>query len=291
MNEPKRQHSVPAMLQRRFLDERGKLWFFDKGRPENGVIDTDVGNLFVRNRQYTLINADGTRDWSLETRYSGLEGEMNILIDKLVDPVTSGNYPTISPTERQILNQYLYEQWRRVPEVYDRLLSDEQFAALHRKTVDEFEKRFRPVTVEERNKFSSQDYLRTERRRARVASLSKPSSQVLDVISRKGLFFARTAPRRSFIIGSVPVQKLTPPGQSDLGTPEVELWLAIHPNVAVVFAGEATQSGLVSLPTEAVRRMNLVIAEQSSVFAGRDKALVTSIASRLPRSSSLNRSP
>src|SRR5947208_9370887 len=127
MNEPKRHHSVPEMLQKRFADERGMLWFFDKCRPELGVRETSASSLFVRNRQYTLMKDDGTRDWSLETRYSELEGEMNILISKIVPNVGASIYPNLSPDERTLLNRYVYEQWRRVPEIYDRMISDDQF--------------------------------------------------------------------------------------------------------------------------------------------------------------------
>jgi Protein of unknown function (DUF4238) len=203
MNEPKRHHSVPEMLQKRFADERGMLWFFDKSRPELGVRETSASSLFVRNRQYTLTKDDGTRDWSLETRYSELEGEMNILIGKIVPNVGASVYPNLSPDERTLLNRYVYEQWRRVPEIYDRMISDDQFQEMHQETVAEFERLYRPLTSAERAKFAQPAYLRSERKRARVSSLSKPSSSALEIISDKGLYFTRTAADRSFLIGSV----------------------------------------------------------------------------------------
>jgi hypothetical protein len=279
MNEPKRQHSVPEMLQQRFADGRGMLWFFDKDRPELGVRDTSASSLFVRNRQYTLTNDDGTRDWSLETRYSHLEGDMNVLINKIVPRVCASDYPRLTSTERTLLDRYVYEQWRRVPEVYERMISDDQFKLMHQETVAEFEHRYRPITPFERAKFAHPDYLRSERKRARVVSLSKPSSSALEIISNKGLYFTRTATNRSFLIGSVPVMKMTPPGRSDLRLPDVEVWLAIHPNVAIVLAGNSPDAGMVlSLSPEAVRTINRAIANQSEIFAGRDKALVTSVA-------------
>jgi Protein of unknown function (DUF4238) len=281
MNEPKRHHSVPEMLQKRFADERGMLWFFDKSRPELGVRETSASSLFVRNRQYTLTKDDGTRDWSLETRYSELEGGMNILIGKIVPNVGASVYPNLSPDERTLLNRYVYEQWRRVPEIYDRMISDDQFQEMHQETVAEFERLYRPLTSAERAKFAQPAYLRSERKRARVSSLSKPSSSALEIISDKGLYFTRTAADRSFLIGSVPVIKLHPPELSDLRLPEVEVWLAIHPNVAIVLARHKIEPGAV-LPVspETVRTINRAIANQSETFAGRDKALVTSIAKR-----------
>src|SRR4051812_17514065 len=111
-NEPKRQHSVPRMLQQRFVNSRKMLWFFDKRRPSDGVNETSPTNLFVQNRQYTLKKNDGTRNWSLEERYSKIEGFMDLLIDKIVPPVLSGQLPPISESERRLLDLYIYEQWR-----------------------------------------------------------------------------------------------------------------------------------------------------------------------------------
>jgi hypothetical protein len=72
---------------------------------------------------------------------------------------------------------------------------------------------------------------------------------------------------------------MTPPGKSDLRLPDVEVWLAVHPNVAIVAAGSNPDVGLIlSLSPEVVRKVNRSIATQSEVFAGRDKASVASVA-------------
>ena len=75
---------------------------------------TSPDNLFVRKRQYTLSHNDGTRDWSLETRYSKIEGYMNLLIEKIVRSVLDGDYPSLTQNERGLIDLYVYEQWRRV---------------------------------------------------------------------------------------------------------------------------------------------------------------------------------
>jgi hypothetical protein len=278
MNEPKRQHSVPGMLQRRFADTRGRLWFFDKQRAALGIRDTSPDNLFVHNRQYTLLNSDGTRDWSLETRYSSLEGYMNLLIEKVVPPVLAGNYPSLTANERGLIDLYVYEQWRRVPELYERLISHSDFIALVDESVAEYEQEHRRLTPVERARFESTAYLKAERQRARVMSLSRTTGTALAALSTKGLFFARTARNRSFLLGSFPVMKLTPVGQNDLNHPQVEVWLAIDPNVAVVLAADNSLNRNITLSAEGVRYINRIIAKQSGTFAGRDKALVASIA-------------
>ena len=277
-NEPKRQHSIPEMLQRRFANAHGKLWFFDKQRASLGVQATSPDNLFVRKRQYTLSHNDGTRDWSLETRYSKIEGYMNLLIEKIVQSVLGGEYPSLTRNERGLIDLYVYEQWRRVPELYDSLISDSDFVALVEESVAEYEQKYRALTPEERARFSSKAYLKDERHRARVISLSHTTGNAQAALSKKGLFFARTARNRSFLLGSSPVLKLTPIGQNDLNHPQVEVWLAIHPNVAIILAADESLNRNIMLPAEGVRQINRIIAKQSGTFAARDKALVESLA-------------
>jgi hypothetical protein len=281
MNEPKRHHSVPEMLQRRFADQREMLWFFDKLRPNLGVRSTTSNSLFVRHRQYTFKHSDGRRDWSLEVRYSQLEGYMNVLIERIVPEVIGGKYPKLTPNERALLDLYLYEQWRRVPELYDKLISDSEFVALIQQSLDEYEQQIRPLTSAEREGFMSAAYLKAERQRVRVLSLSHTTGTSLAALSTKGLFFARTAKNRSFLLGSSPVIKLTPLDQSDLSHPNVEVWLAIDPNVAIVLAANNGLNRNITISAEQVRHINRVIAKESEIFAARDKALVASIAKGL----------
>jgi hypothetical protein len=73
MKPPKRHHFVPQMLLNRFADGEGRIAFFDKSRPENGVQITTPKNLLVRQHLYSKINRDGSRDGTLEAYYSELE--------------------------------------------------------------------------------------------------------------------------------------------------------------------------------------------------------------------------
>jgi hypothetical protein len=283
MSEPKRQHSVPEMLQQRFADACGLLWFFDKQRPELGVRATSPNNLFVRHRQYTLMHDDGTRTWDLEERYSKMEGYMHVLVEQIVPRVLKGRYPLLPPTSRRLLDLFVYEQWRRVPEVYDQLMSEDEFSSLLRLTMDEYERLHQPLADVEREKFASKEYRKAERKRARVISLSRTNGSILKMLSAKGLFFARTPRKRSFLLGSAPVVKLNPPGPGKLSDPQVEVWLAIDPSVAVVLAGNDADGHIVEMSDQGIRKINQIIARQCEIFAGRDEALVAAIATDIRR--------
>ena len=74
---------------------------------------------------------------------------------------------------------------------------------------------------------------------------------------------------------SIPEMLQRPPiSQNDLNHPEVEVWLAIDPNVAIILAADESLNRNIMLPAEGVRKINRIVAQQSGTFAGRDKALV-----------------
>src|SRR5258708_4915975 len=122
------------------------------------------------------------------------------------------------------------------------------------------------------------DFLKAQRHNARVLALSRTTGTALDSLAQKGLGFAKTPANRSFVLGSSPVVKLTPANQTQLDAPEVEVWLAIDPNVAVVLAGDAGLAIQVSLHPHTVRAINKSVVKQSDMFAGRDRRLVASLA-------------
>ena len=60
------------------------------------------------------------------------------------------------------------------------------------------------------------------------------SDNVFSVITGRGLAVVPIPnPKKSFVLGSQPVLKLTPSESNDLSDPRVELWLAVAPDVMV----------------------------------------------------------
>ena len=282
MSPPKRHHYVPQMLLKRFADTEGRIAFYDKSRPKAGVQITTPKNLLVQQHLYSKKNRDGSIDGSLEAYYSSLESEAHVLFDKIIVAVLDRSIPSISAVEKNIWDRFLYEQWRRVPDLHDEIMPLSDFAQTVREGFEEFEEKFqRPVTAEERERFGGTAALKTFRNNARVAALTRRSSNVTEAIANKALFFGRTAPQRSFIIGSFPVMKLVPfETTNNLDNPAVEIWLPIHPNVMVVSAGLKGESTghLAALHMDRIRGFNESVAKKSTIFAGRSPELIASLA-------------
>jgi hypothetical protein len=284
MRTPKRHHYVPQMLLKRFADAEGRIAFYDKSRPEAGVQITTPKNLLVQQHLYSKRNRDGSIDGSLEACYSALESEAHVLFDRIIAAVLARSIPSISSVEKNLWDRFLYEQWRRVPDLHDEIMPLSGFAQAIREGFQEYEEKYkRPVTAEERERFAGTAALKRFRNNVRVTALNRRSSIVTEAIANKALFFGITAPQRSFIIGSSPVMKLVPSSTTNnLDNPAVEIWLPIHPNVMVVSAGlkGAGTGHLAALHMDRIRGFNESVAKKSTIFAGRSRELIASLAQK-----------
>jgi hypothetical protein len=117
-------------------------------------------------------------------------------------------------------------------------------------------------------------------RNVRVQTLGEPSAEVMRVLERRGIAILRIAqPKKSFIIGSRPVVKLTRHDRTDLNDPNVEMWLPIAADVAVgVGQGDGSVSLHHTVDERPVRQLNMAIARQSGAIAAGSAVLVQSIA-------------
>ena len=96
VNIPKRQHYVAEMILKRFTNAQGRLHFFDKRFPENGVLTSTPKNLFLENHIYTQYDKQGVKDVSLEIFFSKLESEANQIIEKIVAAARIGHTPNLN---------------------------------------------------------------------------------------------------------------------------------------------------------------------------------------------------
>jgi hypothetical protein len=61
MTEAKQHHFVHEAFQARFTNDEGRLYFFDRLRPERGVRKCAPGNLFKQGRLNTVTDAKGVK--------------------------------------------------------------------------------------------------------------------------------------------------------------------------------------------------------------------------------------
>ncbi|MCH7776908.1 MAG: DUF4238 domain-containing protein [Gemmatimonadetes bacterium] len=282
MSVPKRHHYVPQMLLRRFTNARGKLYFFDKRVPEKGVLTSTPKNLFLEKHLYTRYDERGTKDVTLERDFAALEGKANQVIEKIVTAARKGLTPSLTADEKATWDQFFYYQWKRAPDLHEKTSVFGDFENVIQEALAEFETTIRPLTDEERQSMQDRDVLARIKQNAKVDAVADPGQEVQDVLGQKGLgVVIIPKPNKSFVIGSLPIVKLTQPGRTHLADPSVEAWLPIASDVAVTPALSRNREKLVPINEDRhVRGINAAIFKQSTTTAGRSQALITSLANR-----------
>lgn len=95
MTEPKLHHYVPQFHLRRFADEKGRLWAWD--RHADRVFQTSPGGIAAETQFYRLTQyeADGHDLLTLEKQLSDMEGEVALITDQWL-----GWLPLMNPLDK-----------------------------------------------------------------------------------------------------------------------------------------------------------------------------------------------
>ncbi len=277
MSTPKRHHYIPQMLLHRFTDEDGKLYFFDK-RSSNGVMRSTPQNIFLERHLYTQYEEHGKKDVSVEMSLAVLEGQANQIIGKIVNAARSGKRPGLTCLEKRTWDKFFRQQWRRLPSMRDRV-SD---PTLISKVLNNFEDKYQPLTPDERDKFNSPQEQSRLLKNAWVGAIGMPGGELLQVLGEKGLCVAVIQyPKKSFVIGSTPIIKITPPGHTHLADPVVEALFPIAYDVIVTHGLPRGEEKLVNeIDAAHIRQLNEAMFKQSTVIAGNSRKLIKSLSRR-----------
>jgi len=207
-------------------------------------LESSPKNLFVKGHLYSAVSKDGKKDASLEKFYSRIEGEANLIIEKIVKAARRRALPRLTPDEKSQWDCYVYHQWRRVPDFYEKYRGLAEFKSTLESTISEYERLHRPITKEEREELTRPESIERLRQNAGVQALGIVGDEAIAALGGRGLGIAVVSnPKKSFIIGSMPLVKLTNPGQTHLAHPNVELWFPISTDVAVTPYGSQGRAG------------------------------------------------
>ncbi len=274
MSIPKRHHYIAQMHSKRFADPNGILYVFDKRFPHTGVQKRTPRNLFVEGDFYTQFDDKGNKDVSVETEFlAPLEGKASPVIERIVSAARRGDPPNLSPDEKDVWVRFSYNQFVRVPEKREKY--KEEILEEIRNEID-FIRQFRPFTDRELSILDDEERLERLWRNSSVQNARVTSVKVAGVLSEKRIGVAvirNPKPKRSFVIGSNPVVKMSNPGRSHLADPTVEVWLPLARDVAVSpCPGERDK--VVSANDRHIRAINTSVFKQSTVIAGCSRELI-----------------
>ena len=277
MSIPKRHHYIPRMLLKRFVDEGGFLYVFDSRYPEKGIWKTKPENVFVERHLYTQIEADGSKDASVETKFlASIESDASPVLEKIVCGARRGFLPCLTPAEKYIWFRFFYCQLIRVPERREKHSEEVRQIVL---TEIEVISRLGLFTDDELAILDDDETMDRHRRNASIRSVTTKSERVLEVLSEKRICAAvirNPKPKRSFVIASNPVLKLTYPDRAHLSDPTVEFWLPLARDVAFSPC-PGDRDKVVSLKDRHIESLNKSAFEQSNVIAGCSREIIESV--------------
>jgi hypothetical protein len=219
---PTAHHYVPIFLSRRFVDANGRLHFFDKSRAEKGLLAGKPQEVFKQRHLNSIVLSDGRKNPEPETKFFGpLDDIAAELVERIVSAARLGKTPRFTPNEKEAWDFFFFHQWKRAPDTYYKMGMHATFDDDLKVLLAEYERDFRPLTPEERALFESEAGKDRIKHNASVTARTGGGDEVLRVLGSKGLGIARiTHAKKSFVIGSSSVAKLTFPDRAHLGGPD-----------------------------------------------------------------------
>lgn len=275
MSTPKNHHYIPQMLSKRFVNQEGKLYVYDKYHPDKGVQKKDPKKTFVRRHFYSQEEEDGTLDVSVETGFlAPLESDASPVLEKIVNAVRRGQTPNLSSDEKDIWVKFFYILFARVPDRIDKASDVVRQIVLAK--ID-FASQLRPLNDLELSVRNSPETMNKHLKNGGIQNLPMSTSgkvfeflaetrNVVAVINKPNL-------ERSFVIGSNPVVRASYPEGFHIADPDAEVWLPLASDVAVSpWPGENDE--VISANDRLIRAINRSVFEQSTVIAGCSREVI-----------------
>ncbi len=277
---------------KRFVDESGLLYWFSKRFSEKVVRPSTPARLFFEKHLYDVFDSDGVRDSSVELALADIEGQANWIIEKIVSAARARTPPNLTREEKSFWDAYFCCQWRRVPDVTRSNdisgLSEAEMRDFMSRKMIEYQSKGYELTCDDRRILDDPQGVSRIIHGASAQSVLIIGEDLLRVLENKGLCIATiTSSKRSFVIGSNPVVRLTPPGRSHLADPDVQAWLPLAHDVAITPGFSRGEEKLIEFrESRFVRQLNEATFDQSTAIAGRSPRLVESLAKKMLAKSS-----
>lgn len=246
---------------------------FDARHAERGVYCTQPKNAFVKRDLNAIKHADGSRNVALEGRFSALEGDVKFVLDKIITAARARQLPGLSRREREVWDLFTYFQYKRAPDVYERIGVLADFESTVMSTLQEIEGQLgRQLTEFERAPLTCPQSIDRIKHNSMVVARGRIPPEMFGALSSRGIAIGLISrPDKCFIVGDHPHIRTQ---GIDLNDDRQEFWLPISSDVAVSPGGRTSVEQFVSIGRKHVHTFNKWIARNSNVIGARSKALV-----------------
>ena len=249
---------------------------------ENGKSFTSSPeNIFLKKLLYAKHDASGARrDVSKERELATqVESPADSIVRKIVSRARRRQRPKLTAAEKHMWDVFFCAQMRRTLSAR----ADLPDAELVRDAMENFELRVGPLTTTERREFDgSPEKQRDSVNNAWIDIITVPMGDLFNTVQQKGvLVFRLDNPKKSFIVGSVPVLPMIPVGAT-LEHREATTLFPVARDIAVACYGRCGHEDVWSLPkdsegTALLRKINAAIFRQSSMVASPSRELIDSL--------------
>lgn len=276
--QPKRHHYVPRMLQKRFVTDDGKLFAYDCRTPEREIFPVKPDELMLQGHLYSEVADDNTKDASLELDFAKLESAADPIVERMVDDVRKGKLPALGAADLNRWIEFFIQQIRRVPDNFDGLITVERMREVLVAEIPKLRAVGHKIAAEAEAEFLGDKYLKRQIQNIRILNLRGWGAWLKVAERNRQLSFAHIPnPKKSFVLASSPVGRLSP--GIFIASPHavMQSWLPIAPDVACAIHGQESEPQIVAASTEQVRVLNETLAKQSTIVSGRSEKLVASL--------------
>ena len=278
MNNPKRHHYIPQMLLRRFADDSGKLYWYNKN--EGTVKYSSPKNVFLEKNLYSLNRLDGENSkYEIERQLALLEGDISDLLDEITSCIQYEQTPILAREAKINLLCFLVALSRRTPKAREVILALGQIT--RRELLDASDQEQRPVSEEIRVRYEDPEKGRGEsgdawRRSIKLAQEDPKSSDLYKLLQTKQMKFGIIQDKENdFIVGSLPFVKLRP--ELILTDEEASICFPVSSKIIICFGPYSKQDSVLLLHDAFVKDINRRMFEQSETIAGNSKNLITTV--------------
>ena len=295
-SEPKRQHFIPRMLLKHFVDQNDHLWVGYNGK----VFPTNTINAFVVRNLYTKSDFSHTRsgvafdeflgsitkNYDFDDQLTEFETKADPVVLRIVEKARLGQCPQLARGERDAWGRFVFALARRTPEAQQRISADinldDAFYEAAKKVADGdgF-----PLPPQERlmadNRVLQLRDLVMTNSDARFAAGDDPhlQTETEKFIRETGLCVGIIkVPHRDFVIGSHGLAIVDAEFEGD---PAAGSWVPAAHDVAVKITAFPNMEYLVCLDSDndgdrVISAINNASAK-SKMFAGRSENLISSL--------------
>jgi len=127
LGKSRKHHCVPAHSVKRFGDEHGKIWRYKKSEGKLEYVNAETP--FRERHLYSTMDDDGVRDPWAEDIFQKRENIWKPVVDQIIHRVRLNNNPLISLEEDQVLSDFYYLQFCRLPTWREKHLSAAELIA------------------------------------------------------------------------------------------------------------------------------------------------------------------